>query len=235
MLKADFHIHTNYIQKKEGRYTPGWLIKDMAKKGFNVLALTEHASINSLFVKKNYDNAMNTYFRFKDYAKKKNILLIKGVEKHIEGKEVLILNYDKFKEINNFNDLEKVRDENGLIIAPHPFYPWGLGKDLTKNIKLFDALEYSTNYIKEINFFNKKAEKVAKENKRTLLANSDAHWKFQLGNNYNIIDADLKVDSILEAVRKNKVKIFTKPLTLPQYMFITAWVLESKTRKTLMV
>ncbi|MDD5331508.1 MAG: PHP domain-containing protein [Candidatus Nanoarchaeia archaeon] len=231
MLKADLHIHTNYIQKGEGKYSPKWLIDHMAKWGYEVLAITEHSTLNGAFVKKSYSNALDTYFKFKDYAKEKNILLIPGVERHIEGVEVLILNYNNFEEINTFKDLQKVRQKGGLIIAPHPYYPWGLNGKLEENIKYFDALERTVHYLKGFDSLNEKAEEIAKKYKKTMVANSDAHWKFQLNRNATLIDAEKNIDSILDAIRKNKVEIQTKPLTTKQYFFTTMWVIKSKIRK----
>ncbi|MDD5177857.1 MAG: PHP-associated domain-containing protein [Candidatus Nanoarchaeia archaeon] len=232
MLKADLHIHTNHVQKKrEGHYSPKEAINILSKKGYEVLALTEHASLHGCFIKKTYKDALNSYYHFKDYAKKKNVLLIPGVEKYVGGGEVLILNYRDFDKIKEFEDLEKVREENGLIVAPHPFYPMGLRKKLIENIKYFDAIEYSMYYLNHFNYFNNKAEKTAKKYNKPLLANSDGHWKFQLGRNYSLIDSNKNVDSVLEAIRKNKVKIKIEPLKFPEFVFLTGWTMQGKIRK----
>ena len=71
----------------------------------------------------------------------------------IQGKEVLIYNITQkeSKKLKTFDDLRKLKQKkNILIIAPHPYFIIRscLGKQLDKNIDLFDAIEYSHYYLK---------------------------------------------------------------------------------------
>lgn len=227
MLKSDLHAHTNYvIPKKDSNLSPKQLIDFVASKGYEVLAITEHASLSCLLGGLEYtDNPLRTYFDFKGYAKKKGILLIPGVETFVEGKEVLLVNFTgDAKKVKNFADVEKLKDENVLVIAPHPFYgkPSCLKNKLVEHINVFDAIEHCHFYTNLINP-NKKAVRIAKEYGKPLVANSDAHDFDQLNINFSLIDAKKNVDSVLEAVRKNKIKIVTKPLSAYKFLGITAW------------
>ncbi|MBU2440759.1 MAG: hypothetical protein KKA43_00330, partial [Nanoarchaeota archaeon] len=140
MLKADFHIHTREdpYDKYLISYTAKDLIRFAAKKGFEVLSITNHESV--------YFNKV-----IYDYAKKKGILLIPGAGAKIEGKHVLLINItnDDLKKIKIFEDLKKLKD-SALIIAPHPFFikKSCLGIKLEKYIDYFDAVEYSHYYMK---------------------------------------------------------------------------------------
>jgi len=202
MLKSDFHIHTkedpydSYI-----KYSAKDLIKYAVKLGFEVLSITNHHKIH-------YNKGLA------DYALKKGILLIPGVETHVDGKEVLLLNVRKPGTLDNFSDLEKLRNENAAVIAPHPFYPMPscLGRKLVKNIQFFDGVEYSHFYLKHFNLFNNKAVKIADKYKKTLVGTSDAHRLLQFNFTYSLVDCDKKIDSVLEAIRKGKVQIKTKKL-----------------------
>ncbi len=204
MLKADFHIHTNedpydtYI-----KYNSRDLINHAAKLGFEVLAITNHHKIQ-------YNKGLA------DYAKKKDILLIPGVETHVEGKEVLLLNVKKPGTLNNFSDLEKLRKENVVVIAPHPFYLMSscLGKNLVKNIQFFDGIEYSHFYLNNFNIFNNKAARIAKQYNKTLVGTSDVHGFSQFDFTYSLVDCDKNIDSVLEAIRKGNVQVKTKQLPL---------------------
>ncbi len=202
MLKSDFHIHTGEDQFDRIKYSSKELINHAAKLGFEVLAITNHHKIH--YSKK-----------LADYAMKKGILLIPGVETHVAGKEVLLLNVRKPGTVNNFSDLEELRKENVVVIAPHPFYPTDscLGKDLVRNIKYFDGIEYSHFYLKNFNIFNKKAVKIAKQHNKTMIGTSDTHSFYQFGKTYSLVDSNKDIDSVLEAIRKGKVEIKTKRLS----------------------
>lgn len=220
MLKADLHIHSNYIQKKgEGNSSPKEIIDFYAEKGFEVLAITEHASI--VFNKKLvfFTNALKTYKDFKDYAKKKNILLIPGIELFIEGKEVIILNFTgDFTKLKTFQDLKnlKSKNKNTLILAPHPYYKLAqcLEKKLVENIDLFDAIEYAHLYVRFWNKSNKQALATAKKYKKPIIGNSDSHRKFQLNTTYTLINSKKEINSIIKAIKQGKVKLQTHPLSL---------------------
>lgn len=227
MLKADFHAHTNYvIPKKDSNLSPKQLIDFAASKGYEVLAITEHASMSCLLGGLEYvDNPLKTYYDFKSYAKKKGILLIPGVETFVEGKEVLLINFTgDAKKVKTFADVEKLKGDNVLVIAPHPFYKKSscLGKKLVEHINVFDAIEHCHFYTNLINP-NKKAVSIAKEYGKPLVANSDAHGFDQLNINFTLVDAEKNVDSVLDAVRKNKIKIVTNPLSLSKFLRIAAW------------
>ena len=124
MLKVDLHSHTNYvIPKRDSNLSPKQLIDFVASKNYDVLAITEHASFRTLGGIKYFNNPLKTYFDFKDYAKKKGVLLIPGVETFVEGKEVLLINFKgDARKVKTFDDVRKLREDNILVIAPHPFY-----------------------------------------------------------------------------------------------------------------
>ena len=77
MLKADLHIHTKEdpVHHKDIKYTAKQLIDHAANQGYEVIAITCH---NKVYYNK----------KIKEYAKKKGILLIPGIEKTIKRKHV---------------------------------------------------------------------------------------------------------------------------------------------------
>lgn len=201
MLKADFHIHTKEDPVDRIRYTAKDLINYAAKLNFKLLAVTNHYEVY-------YNNDLV------NYAKKKGILLIPGMEARIENKDVLLLNTRKSVKPNNFSELEKLKQENVVVIAPHPFYPGKicLKEKLIEYIDSFDLIEHSHFYTSLINC-NKKAIAVAKKYNKPLIGNSDSHNLFQFNHTYSLVDANQNIDSVLEALRKGKVKVQTKPLS----------------------
>lgn len=234
MLKVDLHSHTNYvIPKRDSKLSPRQLIDFVSSRNYDVLAITEHAAFRHFNRIEYFDQPLRTYFDFKDYAKKKGILLIPGVETFIEGKEVLLVNFrGDAKKLKTFADVERLKEENVLVIAPHPFYkkPSCLGNKLIENINVFDAIEHCHFYASFINP-NKKAIAVAKKYHKPLIANSDAHKFNQLNINFSLLDAEKNIDSVLEAVRKNKIQIITQPLPFSRFMSIAAWAVLSTLKK----
>ena len=210
MLKADLHLHVCNDPKdgKSIKYNVKELIDFMSKKGFDVIALTPH-------LYNNIDEGI------KEYAKTKNILLIFGAELRLEGKDILVYNFNnKLEKVKKIKDLKKVKSKNNLIIAPHPFFfPHSLRKKLIKNIKIFDAIEYSHFYTKKFNL-NKKAVKVSKRYNIPLIGNSDTHHFCQVGQTYTYINSKKEINSIFNAIRKGNVQLKTRPLCIKKFLKI---------------
>jgi len=228
MLKADFHTHTNHVLKNDSIISPKQMINLAAKNNIEVLSITDHRSESFLYKIKKCKGSSKTYNHIKDYAKKKGILLIPGMEIHVEGKETLLINLnDEYKDLT-FDDLYDLKEENVLVMAPHPFYGRSkcLGKKIEEHHKLFDAIEISHLYT---NFFNpnKKAIEIAEKYKKTLVANSDAHLPWHINLQFNLLDCEKNIDSVLEAIRKNKVIPQTKPLPLNLFIKDMNWVILS--------
>jgi len=200
-LKADLHIHTGEDPEDKIEYTAKELIDEAWSQKFDVLAITNHNLIT-------YDDYL------KKYALDRGILLIPGIELKIEGKHIILLNVNNVeKEIRTVEELEYYKNENSLIIAPHPYFPMfaSLKAKLDQYIHIFDAVEYTHFYFKRINF-NKKAERKAREYNLPLLGVSDAHLLGQFGLTYSLIEAEKTPKSIIKAIKENKVEIVTRPI-----------------------
>jgi len=203
-LKADLHIHTQEDPKDKVKYTAKQLIAEASRQGFDVLAITNH---NMVF----YDDYL------KKYALDKGIVLIPGIELKVEGKHIILLNVNEWreKEINTLEELRYHKSESSLIIAPHPYFPTltSLGKKLDRYIHILDALEYTHFYFRGINF-NRKAERKAKQYNIPLVGVSDAHLLSQFGSTYSLIDAEKTPQAVIRAIKENKIEIVTRSLKL---------------------
>ena len=214
-LKADLHLHTKEDPQDNVRYSSRELIDQAYLKGFEVLAITNHNQVT-------YDNYLA------EYARERGVLLIPGAEATISKKHVLLLNMGhSLHKIRTFDDLKSLKDGIGLIIAPHPFFPsfTSLNSKLEKHLDIFDAIEYSHCYLERINF-NRKAEDLAKEFSLPLIGTSDAHFLWQIGTTYSLIDAEKDLESVIAAIREGKVELVTEPLSLPKASSIV-WTLLS--------
>lgn len=226
MLKVDFHLHSHEdpLDWPMVKHSAFQLIDHAAKFKFDVLALTLHEKI---------------YFpkALQDYAKKRNILLIPGMEATVEGKHVLLINPPlNTQNPGTFEKLEKAKEEGAFTIAAHPYYlrSYCLGNLLKEHIKLFDAIEHCHFYTPYLNR-NKKAIAVAEEYNKPMIANSDTHFFHQFNTNYTFVDAEKKTDDVLEAIRKNKIKLGTRPLSTLEFSRIFAKIMMGNVNPTLLL
>ena len=207
MLKSDFHVHTSSDPSDFWiKHSARQFIDRAAELGFEVLAITNHNRVS-------YDKELA------EYAMQKGVLLISGIEATIERKHVILLNVLKDAEkIHTFSELEEFKKENPqiFVLAPHPFYPEAncLHKDLFKHIDLFDGIEYCHYYFRFFNRFNRKAAKFAKENRKPLIGTSDAHQFIQFNKTYTLVDADKNTGSVINALKKGRIKLITTHLSV---------------------
>ena len=203
-LKADLHIHTcDGITEKEIPYNALELIDMALDKGYEVLSITNHDVLT-----------YSTYMR--DYARERGVVLIPGIELTVRGKHILMYNVtDQLHLINNFDDLEQIKDTDNFIMAPHPFYPChrSLGRYLKEWIHVFDAIELSHFYTASFDF-NKSAIECARQFGLPLVGTSDSHTRHQMGHTYTLIEAEKEPEAIFEAIKNGKTQVVTAPLTL---------------------
>jgi predicted metal-dependent phosphoesterase TrpH len=199
-LKADLHLHTAEDPLDHVRYTARELISKAADEGFDVLSITNH-------------QRMTFNQELFSHAERKGILLIPGVEMTIQRRHVLVLNPPPYKKCEDFSCLAKLRRPETLMIAPHPYFPgtYSLNGYFLKHLNLFDALEYCHFYSPRINF-NQKAVEVSRSLRFPLVGNSDSHFLSQLGATYSLIYAEKNLAALFAAIRRNRVKVISRPL-----------------------
>jgi predicted metal-dependent phosphoesterase TrpH len=199
VLKVDLHLHSSEDPADVIDHDARQLIDKAAELGFDALALTLHDC------------------DFRDpsltaYARERDIVLIPGVERTIEGSHVLLLNFpDRTDHVRTFEDLAALRRTgNGLVIAAHPYFPDAscLRGRLDRYADLFDAVEWSYFWTRGANF-NAKAARFASTRQKPLVASSDLHDLRQLGRTYSLVFADRDPDSICSAIREGRVSIQT--------------------------
>jgi len=215
-LKIDFHIHTNDYDWLESEFSSRHIIDNAAKNRFDAISITEH-------------NFLNYSRKLKNYAAKKGLLLIPGVEATIDGSHVLIINHDEkdaMRKIGKkiprtFEELRRIKSRKNIIIAAHPYLALSSIKDrFILHKDLFDAVEY--NGFEDYFWFfpwNRKAINLSKRFRKPLIANSDSHYLFQENSAYSFVSAEKNTDSIINAIRKGDVEISRNRITNP-FLFI---------------
>jgi predicted metal-dependent phosphoesterase TrpH len=205
MLRVDFHTHTSDDPVDFIPYTSTDIIDRAAALGFGALAITLH----------------DKQLQLKDlegYASERRIVLIAGIERTIQGRHVLLINFPPSAEsVENFAAIArlKARHPEGLVIAPHAFYPHTtcLRSLMDLHADLFDAVELNAFYTASFDF-NRAATKWARTHAKPVVANSDAHRLSILGTSFSLVDAEPDANAICSAVRAGRVQVQTRPLTV---------------------
>jgi predicted metal-dependent phosphoesterase TrpH len=179
-VKVDLHIHTLDDPKDVIDYSAHQLLERARELGFGVLAITLHDAV--------FDRAEV----FADAAAM-GILLISAAEMRLEGADVIILNVTgaEAAQLRTFADLRQLRARRGasvFTIAPHPFYVLGgsIGPRLLQEIDCFDGIELCHFHKWPLNP-NRRAARVARKFKKSLIATSDAHKLHAFGRHYTSI------------------------------------------------
>lgn len=204
MLKVDLHTHTSEDPKDHIGYNAIQLIDRAYQLGFDALAITNHDLVT-------YDKHLV------QYAEKKDILLIPGMEATLSQRHVLFINpgFSKNPPGRSIEDLPSMKSDNSLVIAPHPFFPQL--KSLKKPyfysyLPYFDAIEFSHCFNSRIDF-NKAAVAAADTHKIPLVGTSDCHALWELGTTYSLIEADKDINSITEALKAGRAEVQATPLS----------------------
>jgi predicted metal-dependent phosphoesterase TrpH len=204
MLKVDLHTHTADDPVDRIPHTTTALIDRAVALGYGALAITLH------------DRQLDLR-PVLPYAAERGIVLIRGVERSIEGRHVLLINFDaRAEEVGTFTDLALLRQrQRGLVVAPHPFFPAPscLRGMLHRHRDLFDAVECNAMFTVSIDF-NRRAEQWALRNGKPLVGNGDVHRLRQLGTTYSLVDAPPDADAVCAAIAAGRVRVERAPLGL---------------------
>ena len=215
MLKVELHAHTADDPIDRIPHTAGQLIDRAAELGYGALAITLH--------ERQLDVAP-----LRPYAAERGVTLIPGVERTIEGRHVLLLNFRRGAEdVRTFEDLARLRHrEAGLIVAPHPFFPHGscLRGYMNRHASLFDAAEINAMFTPALNF-NRPAERWAARYGKTLVGNGDIHRLRQLGSTYSVVDAEADPDAICAAVAAGRVRVESRPMPWSDITYVLGGLL----------
>jgi predicted metal-dependent phosphoesterase TrpH len=204
VLKVELHTHTADDPVDRIPHTTHQLIDRAAALGYDALAVTLH------------DHQLDLSM-VAPYAADRGIVLIPGIERSIEGKHVLLLNFPRGADhVQSFDDLAALRRQtSGLVIAPHPFFPASscLRGLMNGYADLFDAVEFNAMFTATVNF-NTPALDWARRHGKPVVGNCDVHRLPQLGTTYSLVDADPHADAICEAVRRGRVRVEARPLSI---------------------
>jgi hypothetical protein len=219
-LKADFHTHSADDPCDYLTHSSEMLIDAAAKLNFRVLALTCHEGLVETD-------------RLHEYARRRGLILVPGIEACVEGKHVVILNPDRQQvQATSFQQLRARGRRAAAFIAPHPYYPSGdsLGSALEPNIDLFDAIEFCTLYFRWAGF-NRKAVRVARKYGLPLIGSSDVHRFPYCDSTHTLLDDVGTVEEVIAALRAGCFESATWPRFFSEGLGLAWYSLRNVLRK----
>lgn len=166
-MKYDLHVHSKY--SIDGCIEPETIVKTAHKRGLSGVAVTDHNTIQGGLESKKYETD--------------DLKVIVGSEIETNRGEVIgLFLCDEIKSNIFAYVVQEIKDQNGLVIIPHPFDNIrGTGIKPTKaDAPLVDYVEvYNSRCLLER--YNRKANEFALSNKLKIAAGSDAHFEREIG------------------------------------------------------
>ena len=192
MIRADLHIHTTFSD--DSKTTPKDLVEKLvAHSTVKVAAVTDHDSVEGIEVVRRLARPYT------------DILIIPGVEISTPEGDIIVLGTETLppKPWTIQNVVEFAKDRAYVSIAAHPFREWGLGElTLNSNVDAIEVLNGASSVQA-----NKRAAELAKSMNVPGVAGSDSHQPSELYSVYTEIQASMKLDEILKAIRKGLVAV----------------------------
>ncbi|WP_409200253.1 CehA/McbA family metallohydrolase [Methanobrevibacter sp. DSM 116169] len=199
MLRLDPHIHSEYSHDSNSKISN--ILKVAKVKKLDAIAISDHNTVKGSI--KAIDES----------SKYEKLLVIPSIEISSSKGHVLGLGVEELidKGLSPEETIDKIHDQGGLAIIPHPysFYRSGLfSKVIPPHLKI-DAIEIlNAKYF--IGYGNKKARKFSKKYNIPGIGASDSHMLKTIGSCFTKVNSDMDIDSILKAIKKNKINTMGK-------------------------
>jgi predicted metal-dependent phosphoesterase TrpH len=146
-------------------------------------------------------------------AKDKEFPIIPGVEISSLNGHVLGLNVEEpiAKKLGVDETVDRIHEAGGIAVACHPatFFKESLG---SRTSSRFDAVEVINASALPFNYSVRNGRKLAARLGLAQVAGSDAHYGPEIGCAFTLVDAELEVDKIIEAVRKGSCQPFGRAI-----------------------
>jgi len=214
-MKIIFHLHSKY--SKDSLLDLEKIAQIAEKNKIDAVILTDH----------------NNLAPEKEIEKIKKIRIIPGEEiKTKEGEIIGIFLKEKIEMGLGIKEtIEKIKEQKGLVIVPHPFDSFRKNrlkeKSLFENIDQIEIIEiFNSRNI--LNSANKKALEFAKKYNKVFIVGSDAHSQFEIAK--AIIEIEDFSDQFDFLEKLKKAKFFTKKTSI----FVQSLVIFNKLFKLIL-
>ncbi|MBP2172262.1 PHP domain-containing protein [Methanococcus voltae] len=210
---ADLHTHSKYsglmrymgLKFPDSVEEPEKIVRCAAKRGLNVVAVTDH-------------NTIQGGLKATEFAKKYNVDVVVGSEVMTNDGEILglYLNEEIPKFLSAEETIDLIHEQGGLAVCPHPYSPicHAVG-DKIFDLDL-DGVEVYNAYHRDGIVNNIALDKVLKNYHKksfAFLGNSDAHIARMVGNGHTKFNGETAED-LYTSIKSRKTSFHGTPTPL---------------------
>ena len=198
-LKIDLHVHTVYSY--DSLITPKELVQYTKRRQLDGVAITDHNRLDSAL----------------KIARETDLLIVPGMEIESLNGHIVALGVREAvpKGLDANETVDRIHGAGGIAVACHPvtFFKGSLGRYTNSK---FDAVEVINSSAFPFNRSVKHAQLLASQLGLARVAGSDAHYGPEIGCAHTVIEAEMEVEKIVEAIRKGSCRPFGNaiPLTI---------------------
>jgi predicted metal-dependent phosphoesterase TrpH len=195
IMKLDPHIHSCYSE--DSRSKPKDIINRAISIGLDIIAISDH------------NTTQGSKIAIAE-ARDKNIIVIPSIE--ISSSEGHIIGFgvevDIPKDLSPQETIDKIHDNAGIAIIPHPFslYRNGLFCNVKPTELDIEAVEVkNSRYI--FGYSNYRSKNLAIKKNLAMVGASDSHFVGSIGDSYTEIksnDSDPTIDDIINTIKSRK-------------------------------
>ncbi len=212
-MKFDLHIHSIY--SGDSKCTPREIIKTAEKRGLDGIAILDHNTI------KGYEEALKV---------DTDLIIVPGIEVTTPDGHIIAIGLRKEigKQRSTSKAIERIKEEEALVIAAHPYRFWsGIGEEkILKNE--WDGIEAQNG--RGWGIRNRQARALAESLDLPVIGGSDSHRLKTIGKAYTIIEDVETWEDVIQKIKEGKTKIGGKDRTFKQTFFyvrraLSGWIL----------
>ncbi len=186
----DLHLHTCY--SKDGHEKPETMAKILKGKRFRGMAITDHNTVEGAIKKYNF----------------KEFIVIPGTEISTDRGHILGIGIcEKIKNKRAEDVIDEIHDKGGVAILAHPY------RIFSGAIKNFEGLKFDgieTFNARSFPSQNERAAKLGAKKGGAETGGSDAHYSWEAGRGYTLMDAE-SIDDAIERILKGKTRSGGQP------------------------
>jgi hypothetical protein len=184
-IKIDLHVHSCYSY--DSLITPKELDFYANRRGLDGVAITDHDR---------FDGALKT-------EKKTKLFIVPGMEISSSNGHIIALGVNEPipRGLSADETVERIHEACGIAVACHPgsFFKASLRKHTNSR---FDAVEVINASAVPFGFSVNRARQLATEFNLGQVGGTDAHYGPEIGWAYTVIGSELRLDRVIEAIRK---------------------------------
>lgn len=180
MIKIDMHVHT--VKSGDSKITEKDILEKIKNRIIDCVVVTEHNTFQ-------HPGKYPIFFGEEIKTNKGDIIAI-GINEEIQ------------KGMSPEETIDKIHEQGGLAIAPHPYYPFfkkGLGK-LVETLEI-DGIEVFNS--RNTSKADRKAMRTALTRNLITTAGSDAHKKEEIGSAFVLSNEEINtIDDIIRGLKR---------------------------------